>query len=255
MRTRSAPRRAAFACRRALTLGVLDCYHPPHGVSTRSPRVLTSKRTTKRGPPAWRVARTAPARWSPAPRPSCGPSSRNTSPPRSRWAARRWSSSTGLGVSSATVRNVMAELERAGYLTHPHTSAGRVPTDEGYRLYVESIADAVVAGAGRAADDPPPVRAGRVRQRAVVPPRRGDPRRRRPTSAGLATPAKPPSCRLRRVDLVATGDRLASLVLVLAEGAVKQVLVPLDGAHRSGRRSTTSRAGSTSGWPAWRRPR
>src|ERR671914_1818115 len=43
-------------------------------------------------------------------------------------------------VSSATVRNVMAELEAAGYLTHPHTSAGRVPTDAGYRLYVESIA-------------------------------------------------------------------------------------------------------------------
>src|SRR5690349_77351 len=45
-----------------------------------------------------------------------------------------------LGVSSATVRNVMAELELAGFLNHPHTSAGRVPTDLGYRLYVESIA-------------------------------------------------------------------------------------------------------------------
>ena len=38
-----------------------------------------------------------------------------------------------LGVSSATVRNVLAELEAAGLLTHPHTSAGRVPTDAGYR--------------------------------------------------------------------------------------------------------------------------
>src|SRR3982751_118467 len=45
-----------------------------------------------------------------------------------------------LGVSSATVRNVMSELEQAGYLSHPHTSAGRIPTDAGYRLYVESIA-------------------------------------------------------------------------------------------------------------------
>ncbi|MGH7514481.1 MAG: heat-inducible transcriptional repressor HrcA, partial [Gemmatimonadales bacterium] len=49
-----------------------------------------------------------------------------------------------LGVSSATVRNVMSELERAGLLQSPHTSAGRVPTDAGYRLYVESIADTVV---------------------------------------------------------------------------------------------------------------
>ena len=47
------------------------------------------------------------------------------------------------GRSPATVRNVMAELELAGLIDHPHTSAGRQPTDRGYRLYVESIADAV----------------------------------------------------------------------------------------------------------------
>jgi heat-inducible transcriptional repressor len=45
----------------------------------------------------------------------------------------------GLGVSSATVRHVLAELEDEGLLTHPHTSAGRIPTDDGYRYYVESI--------------------------------------------------------------------------------------------------------------------
>ena len=42
-------------------------------------------------------------------------------------------------VSSATLRNIMAELERKGYLTHPHTSAGRMPTDEGYRVYVDTL--------------------------------------------------------------------------------------------------------------------
>ncbi len=42
-------------------------------------------------------------------------------------------------LSSATVRNIMAELERLGLLDHPHTSAGRVPTDEGYRYYVDSL--------------------------------------------------------------------------------------------------------------------
>jgi heat-inducible transcriptional repressor len=45
----------------------------------------------------------------------------------------------GLGVSSATVRNEMARLEESGYLTHPHTSAGRVPTDKGYRYFVERL--------------------------------------------------------------------------------------------------------------------
>src|SRR4029079_12257874 len=45
----------------------------------------------------------------------------------------------GLNVSSATVRSSMAELEALGLLTHPHTSAGRVPSDLGYRLYVEAL--------------------------------------------------------------------------------------------------------------------
>jgi heat-inducible transcriptional repressor len=42
-------------------------------------------------------------------------------------------------LSAATLRNTMAELERLGYLEHPHTSAGRQPTDEGYRVYVDSL--------------------------------------------------------------------------------------------------------------------
>ena len=43
------------------------------------------------------------------------------------------------GISSATVRNIMAELEELGFLTHPHTSAGRVPTERGYRYYIDSL--------------------------------------------------------------------------------------------------------------------
>lgn len=45
----------------------------------------------------------------------------------------------GLDWSEATVRNELRSLEEAGYLTHPHTSAGRIPTTAGYRFYVESI--------------------------------------------------------------------------------------------------------------------
>jgi heat-inducible transcriptional repressor len=45
----------------------------------------------------------------------------------------------GMQVSSATVRNELAELERLGLLTHPHTSAGRIPTDRGYRYYVDRL--------------------------------------------------------------------------------------------------------------------
>jgi heat-inducible transcriptional repressor len=46
---------------------------------------------------------------------------------------------SGLGVSSATIRNDMAALEEMGYLSQPHTSAGRIPTDLGYRRYVDSL--------------------------------------------------------------------------------------------------------------------
>lgn len=46
-----------------------------------------------------------------------------------------------LGVSSATVRNDMASLEEEGYIAQPHTSAGRIPTDKGYRLFVDRLTD------------------------------------------------------------------------------------------------------------------
>lgn len=45
------------------------------------------------------------------------------------------------GLSAASIRNVMADLEETGYLSHPHTSAGRVPTDVGYRFYINYLMD------------------------------------------------------------------------------------------------------------------
>lgn len=52
-------------------------------------------------------------------------------------------------VSSATVRAEMAELEHNGYIAQPHTSAGRVPTDKGYRFYVNNLLDDKEAGSAR----------------------------------------------------------------------------------------------------------
>src|SRR5689334_24243952 len=46
---------------------------------------------------------------------------------------------SGLSVSSATVRNVLAQLEESGYVVQPHTSAGRVPTDRAYRVFVDLL--------------------------------------------------------------------------------------------------------------------
>jgi heat-inducible transcriptional repressor len=56
-------------------------------------------------------------------------------PAGSRTLSRRF----GLGVSPATIRNTMSDLEEKGFLFHPHTSAGRVPTDKAYRMYVDSL--------------------------------------------------------------------------------------------------------------------
>ncbi len=59
----------------------------------------------------------------------------NAEPVGSRALAKRYR----IGLSPATVRNTMADLEDMGLLTHPHTSAGRIPTDLGYRIYVDDL--------------------------------------------------------------------------------------------------------------------
>lgn len=56
-------------------------------------------------------------------------------PVGSRFIAKR----RDIGLSPATIRNVMSDLEYLGYINHPHTSAGRVPTDKGYRFYVNEL--------------------------------------------------------------------------------------------------------------------
>src|SRR5688500_20214849 len=56
-------------------------------------------------------------------------------PAGSRTLSRRF----GLGVSPATIRNTMSDLEEKGFLFHPHTSAGRVPTNKAYRVYVDAL--------------------------------------------------------------------------------------------------------------------
>ena len=55
--------------------------------------------------------------------------------------SRTLSKNPDIEVSAATIRNEMADLEEMGYLTHPHTSAGRVPSDKAYRLYVDEFMD------------------------------------------------------------------------------------------------------------------
>jgi len=132
----------------------------------------------------------------------------------------------GLGVSSATVRNILADLEGAGLLTHPHTSAGRIPTDAGYRYFVESITDAGQLTA---------VEQLMIRHQFGQVQHASEQWFRLAATtlasanhiAGLATPAKPRAAHVRRIDLVAISERLSSLIIVFREGALRQVLVAL----------------------------
>ena len=131
-----------------------------------------------------------------------------------------------LGVSSATVRNILSDLESAGLLTHPHTSAGRVPTDAGYRYFVESIADSAVL---------PPVEQLMIRHQFGQVQHASEQWFRLAATilaaanqtAAIVTPAKPRAAHVRRIDLVSISERLASLIIVFREGAVRQVLVTL----------------------------
>jgi heat-inducible transcriptional repressor len=127
----------------------------------------------------------------------------------------------GLGVSSATVRSAMADLEAMGLLSHPHTSAGRVPSDLGYRLYVESLMrEAELDTADRlmirhqfsqvqlTSDEwlrlAASILAGATR------------------SASVVTPARSRRARFGHAQLVALADGTRLLVLVLADGNVEQ---------------------------------
>ena len=132
----------------------------------------------------------------------------------------------GLGVSSATVRNILADLENNGLLTHPHTSAGRIPTDAGYRYFVESVSDSSVL---------PAVEQLMIRHQFGQVQHASEQWFRLAATtlaaanriAGLATAAKPRAAHVRRIDIVSISDRLASLIIVFREGALRQVLVTL----------------------------
>jgi heat-inducible transcriptional repressor len=131
-----------------------------------------------------------------------------------------------LGVSSATVRNILADLETAGLLTHPHTSAGRIPTDAGYRFFVESINETAVIA---------PVEQLMIRHQFGQVQHASEQWFRLAATilaganqmAAIATPAKPRAAHVRRIDLVSISERLASLIIVFREGALRQVLVNL----------------------------
>ena len=133
----------------------------------------------------------------------------------------------GVSVSSATVRSDMAALERDGFLAQPHTSAGRIPTDKGYRFFVDHLA-------GPGSLDP----VGRQQVRQFFDHAHGEIELMLERTSGLladltdctAMVVGPSheSAAIRSVQLVGLGPRLALLVVVLADGAVQKQSIEFD---------------------------
>jgi heat-inducible transcriptional repressor len=133
----------------------------------------------------------------------------------------------GLGVSAATVRNDLAALESEGLLNHPHTSAGRIPTDAGYRFFVHHLL----------ADDELPTDERRSIRRQFRQARQELDQwlrlstsvlARASQSAALATAPRALYSRFKHAELVGIHGTKVLMVLVLQEGTVKQQLLDLD---------------------------
>ena len=134
----------------------------------------------------------------------------------------------GLGVSSATVRNIMSELEDQGLLYHPHTSAGRIPTDLAYRVYVDSLMHLT----------PPSDEARRTLQEELPGSRNAMDQLLRRTAQvlgvltqelGVAVAPAFNVIVLERLELVQVSSERILMVLTLRSGAVRTVFVEVRG--------------------------
>ncbi len=146
-------------------------------------------------------------------------------PAGSRTVSRRF----GLGVSPATIRNTMSDLEEKGFLFHPHTSAGRVPTNKAYRAYVDALlgsspmAQSVdrekLTEALTASDSPIETILRRAAQSLGV----------LTQELGVAMGPRLATSILRSLDLVRVSEERLLMVLALEGGAVRTVFVEVAG--------------------------
>ena len=135
----------------------------------------------------------------------------------------------GLGVSPATIRNTMSDLEEKGFLFHPHTSAGRIPTNKAYRAYVDALlgSAAKVASVERdrlaevlgASDSPIETILRRAAQSLGV----------LTQELGVAMGPRLATSILRSLDLVRLSNERLLMVLALEGGAVRTVFVEVAG--------------------------
>lgn len=135
-----------------------------------------------------------------------------------------------LDISSATARNEMAVLEEHGYLTQPHTSAGRVPTEQGYRYFVEKLMGETQLSPTEQLMIQHQFHQARLeldqwmRLSAAV-------LAHTTQSASVVTSPKVNRCRVKHIELISIHDHVALLILVLQEGTIKQQIINLEQPH------------------------
>ena len=135
-----------------------------------------------------------------------------------------------LGVSSATVRNEMAVLEKQGLIMQPHTSAGRIPTEIGYRYFVRRLMGETELPPDEQLMIQHQFHQARLEldqwmrlSAAVLAHATGN--------ASWVTSPKIRECRVKHVELISVHDHVALLILVLKEGTIKQQILNLDLPH------------------------
>ena len=151
--------------------------------------------------------------------------------------SRALSKFSGLDLSPATIRNVMADLEEAGFVASPHTSAGRIPTARGYRLFVDSLLTVQ------------PMEARQIGQLEEA-------LQGRPSSqiiasasqllsslthfAGVVVAPRRPSNRIRQIEFLSLGEKRVLLIIVTADGDVQNRIVTTDRAYSASELTTAA---------------
>jgi heat-inducible transcriptional repressor len=132
----------------------------------------------------------------------------------------------GLKVSSATVRNEMAYLEQEGYILRPHTSAGSIPSDKGYRFYVAGLRDvALPESEQRTIKHLFHQVEGKMDEWLSL---AASITSRMSQNTAVITSPKPADCQFRHMEMVSIQDSLVLLVLVLRGARIKQQLLTLE---------------------------
>ena len=132
-------------------------------------------------------------------------------------------SETDLGVSSATIRNELKALDDEGYLYQPHTSAGRVPTKQGYRYYIDNLMKPMILPDRLRENIERGIRAGTQAPETILS-RTVAVLSQLTMAAAAATTPSSDEARVHRVRFVSTGRHTSMAVLVTSNGMVKSRL-------------------------------